>query len=423
MKGADDDIGRFLWHCKRALCCVARVVTIHAFMTATEHHSVYTPPPIHTIATPSSSSSSPPCISPPPPGQRALLVTGGRGGRGNASFKTARNTAPAIAEKGEAGEEAWVDLELKVVADVGIVGIPNAGKSTLLSVVSAARPKIANYPFTTLVPNLGVCEMDFRTTVFADVPGLLEGAHQGIGLGHEFLRHCQRCRLLVHVIDGSSRDPLGDWHAINTELELFNEALADKRQIIAYNKVDLPDSGDYFDDVVEWLTARGVAREDVFAVSAVTGQGVVDLVRRVRVVLDELPEEPLASVDAINATKARDTRSSDRLDEFTLEVDDSVEGAPVYVVSGAALERFTQMTNWDYYESLKRFQTILDASGVTKALRGAGVKEGDTVVIGDMEMEWSNDQSEGALFDRWENNQRAMGRPGKGMARWPHRGG
>jgi GTP-binding protein len=144
-------------------------------------------------------------------GDRALLATGGRGGRGNAAFKTARNTAPTLAENGAPGEEHWLQLELKLVADVGIIGIPNAGKSTFLSVISAAKPKIADYPFTTLVPNLGVCDIDFETTVFADVPGLLEGAAQGHGLGHEFLRHCMRCRALIHIIDGLSPDPLGDY--------------------------------------------------------------------------------------------------------------------------------------------------------------------------------------------------------------------
>lgn len=167
------------------------------------------------------------------PGDKALLLVGGRGGRGNFSFKTSRDRTPTIAEKGEVGAEMWVDLELKVVADVGIIGVPNAGKSTLLSVITAARPKIANYPFTTLVPNLGVCELDYRTTVFADVPGLLEGAHEGLGLGHEFLRHVQRCRVLVHVIDGTSPDPVGDYRAINLELELFNPALRDKPQVRA----------------------------------------------------------------------------------------------------------------------------------------------------------------------------------------------
>ncbi|KAK9834951.1 hypothetical protein WJX84_007503 [Apatococcus fuscideae] len=163
-------------------------------------------------------------------GQRALLATGGRGGRGNASFKTAADNAPTMSEHGEKGQEMWLDLELKLVADVGIIGVPNAGKSTLLSVVSAAKPKVAPYPFTTLTPNLGVCELDFRTTVFADIPGLLEGAHTGTGLGHEFLRHTQRCRLLIHVVDGSSPDPVGDWKAIQTELELFNPELLDKPQ-------------------------------------------------------------------------------------------------------------------------------------------------------------------------------------------------
>jgi hypothetical protein len=273
-----------------------------------------------------------------------------------------------------------VDLELKVVADVGIIGIPNAGKSTLLSVVTSAKPKIANYPFTTLVPNLGVCEMDYRTTVFADVPGLLEGAHEGLGLGHEFLRHVQRCRALIHVIDGTSPDPMGDFRAINLELELFNPELKDKRQVknpeiplnlkswfwsnrsgleedrgegegqrgepphpphtpfppnilslplshapllcvarlpwaclqvVAYNKIDVPDSGDFADVMREELMAEGVAESDIFPISAATGQGVLDLVRRVRALLDEMGPAKQVRHSTLPAARAAPLHLSD----------------------------------------------------------------------------------------------------------------
>ncbi|GIL45963.1 hypothetical protein Vafri_3071, partial [Volvox africanus] len=351
------------------------------------------------------------------PNQRALLAAGGRGGRGNFSFKTARERAPTIAEKGEKGEELWADLELKVVADVGIIGVPNAGKSTLLSVVTAARPKIANYPFTTLVPNLGVCEMDYRTTVFADVPGLLEGAHEGLGLGHEFLRHVQRCRVLVHVIDGTSTDPVGDFNAINLELELFNPGLRDKPQLVAYNKVDLPDSGDFWELVREELTGEcGVAPDKLFPVSAATGQGVTALVRAVRAVLDELGPAPESyETNALN--QLAPARRDVQIDDFQVSMEE-VSAAPgaggggvlrVYYVEGEGIERFAQMTNWDYYEAAKRFQRVLEVSGINGALRAKGVKQGDSVVIGDTEFTWSDDQSDGAVYDSWMRDMKDRG--------------
>ncbi|EFJ44248.1 hypothetical protein VOLCADRAFT_65003 [Volvox carteri f. nagariensis] len=363
------------------------------------------------------------------PGQRALLAAGGRGGRGNFSFKTARDRAPTIAEKGEKGEELWVDLELKVVADVGIIGVPNAGKSTLLSVVTAARPKIANYPFTTLVPNLGVCEMDYRTTVFADVPGLLEGAHEGLGLGHEFLRHVQRCRVLVHVIDGTSPDPVGDFNAINLELELFNPGLRDKPQIVAYNKIDTPDSGDFWELVADQLTNEyGVAPDRLFPISAATGQGVTALVRAVRAVLDELGPATLSyETNALNQT-ALPARRDVRIDEFVVSVEEvSTSGAGggdggsrVFYVEGEGIERFAQMTNWDYYEAVKRFQRVLEVSGINSALRARGVKTGESVVIGDTEFSWSDDQSDAAVYDSWLRDMKDRGVNRQGTARWPH---
>lgn len=298
--------------------------------------------------------------------------------------------------------------------------------------LSAAKPKIANYPFTTLVPNLGVCQLDFRTTVFADVPGLLEGAHAGVGLGHQFLRHCQRCRVLVHVVDGTSPDPLGDYDAIQQELTLFSPELAVKPQIVAYNKMDVPDSSDYWDEIREGLLARGVAEDDVIAISAVSGRGVTDIVRRVRTVLDALPAEEAPSAvpagdeevhsgmsSAAEVAAAR--RAAARIGEFRIEAD--LSGPRVWTVHGEAIERFAQMTDWSYYEAARRFQKVLEAAGISSALRARGVKEGDTVVIGDMQFEHSEDSSEGAMFDKWYTARREAGIASRGSARWPHAGG
>ncbi|KAL0053951.1 hypothetical protein WJX82_001595 [Trebouxia sp. C0006] len=355
-------------------------------------------------------------------GDRALLMTGGRGGRGNASFKSGWNKAPQIADLGEEGRESWLELELKLVADVGIIGVPNAGKSTLLSVITAAKPKVADYPFTTLVPNLGVCEMNYRTTVFADIPGLLEGAHAGRGLGHEFLRHCQRARILVHVIDGSSPDPVGDYAAIQTELQLFAEDLASKPQIVAYNKMDVPDSSDYWQDIKHSLEAAGVPSEHMCAMSAVTGQGVIDLVKLVHTALDQLPAEEIATTAAVNRTELPKRHSEARIDEFSIDFE-LESGQRVFTVTGEAIERFAQMTNWDYYEAANRFQKVLEAAGINKALKKEGVTEGDTVLIGEAELAWSHNQSEAALYEAWLSDRKAKGKVGQGQARWPHQGG
>ncbi|KAF8065613.1 OBGC1 [Scenedesmus sp. PABB004] len=359
------------------------------------------------------------------PGQRVLLLVGGRGGRGNMSFKTRLNTAPTIAEKGEAGREEWLDLELKVVADVGIVGVPNAGKSTLLGVLSAARPKVANYPFTTLTPNLGVCEMDYRTTVFADVPGLLEGAHEGHGLGHAFLRHISRCRVLLHLLDGTSPDPIGDYKAIQLELELFNPALLDKPQVVAYNKVDLPDSGDYWEFVREYLVdEEGVPPERLFPISALTGRGVREVVAGVRGVLDELgPARVAPETNALNLTSVpRRFAPEARIDKFTIESDPALlpGGTRLFVVRGDAVERFAQMTNWDYYEAVKRFQRVLEVSGINEALVAAGCARGDTVALGDVgEFVWSDDRSEAATYGAWLEDMDSRGRARQGSSKWP----
>jgi GTP-binding protein len=310
--------------------------------------------------------------------QQLLLARGGRGGRGNRAFRSPTNQAPRIAENGEPGEEFWVRLELKLLADVGIVGVPNAGKSTLLSRVSAARPKIADYPFTTLEPTLGVVIVDDRDMVLADIPGLIEGAHSGAGLGLAFLRHIERTRLLIHLLNGLSPDPVGDYDAINQELQLFNTRLADKPQIVVLNKMDLLEVRERWPEVGHALRARSVI--EPLAISAATGEGVDVLLRLAASLLAELPPPPpLADVAPIAPLAPEADRS------FTIEREP--DGA--WRVRGRRIERIVVMTRWEYYDAVMRFQRILEALGITQALRERGVEEGDTVRIGEKELEWS----------------------------------
>ena len=311
------------------------------------------------------------------PGRSVVIARGGRGGRGNSSFKTSRNSAPRFAENGEPGEELWITLELKLVADVGIVGVPNAGKSTLLSVVSAAKPKIADYPFTTVAPMLGVAEVNHRQIVFADIPGLLEGAHTGVGLGLDFLRHIERTRLLVHLINGDSPDPLGDYEAINQELTLFNPILAERVQLVVLNKMDLPHVRELWPDFEAAIRAQG---RPVLAISAATGENVQTLLYEVQSMLDALPvEEADELVDEVEVMAAP-------VDEKAFEIKHVDDGQ--WQVTGIAIERVAKMTNWDYYEATMRFQRILRAMGIADALRHAGVEDGDTVQIANVEMVW-----------------------------------
>lgn len=308
-------------------------------------------------------------------GQKTLVARAGRGGRGNMAFKSAANQAPRIAEKGEPGEERWLRLELKLMADVGIVGVPNAGKSTLLSVISRAHPKIADYPFTTLEPSLGAVLVDDRDFVAADIPGLIEGAHTGVGLGHQFLRHVERCRVLIHLLNGLSPDPIGDYIAINQELELFNPALAAKPQIVACNKMDLPDVRQRWPALQTSLRQTGV---EAWAISAATGEQVETLLRQVVMMLDALPPtEPVQPESAIFRPPV-----SEKEFDITREAD----GA--WRVRGVAIERAAAMTHWDYYEAIMRFQRILAALSITDALRDEGVHEGDLVRIGNTELTW-----------------------------------
>ncbi|MCL4831519.1 MAG: GTPase ObgE [Caldilineaceae bacterium] len=315
--------------------------------------------------------------------QKVLIVRGGRGGRGNAAFKSSRNNAPRVAENGQLGEELWLEMEMKIVADVGIVGVPNAGKSTLLSVISAAKPKIAAYPFTTVEPSLGVAEINHRQIVVTDIPGLLEGAHEGFGLGLEFLRHVERSRILVHLLNGASPDPLGDYAAINQELQLFNPRLADKPQLVVLNKMDLPDAQALWPHIEETLTAKG---QSALCISAVTGENVDALLYRLQEMLDALPTEDVVAADEL-------VEIAPGVDEkvFTIHQLD----ADLWEVRGIEIERIAQMTNWDYYEAAMRFQRILRAMGITEALGTAGVVEGDRVQIGSLELVWGYDNAFG----------------------------
>lgn len=309
-------------------------------------------------------------------GEEVLLLRGGRGGRGNSAFKSSRNNAPRIAENGEIGAELWIRLELKLVADIGIIGVPNAGKSTLLSVVSAAKPKIADYPFTTIVPNLGVAEIDHRQMVLADIPGLMEGAHEGIGLGLDFLRHIERTRVLIHVLDGDSPDPLGDFEAINQELTLFNPALKNRPQIVVLNKMDLPHAREKWPEVEAKIEALSLP---VMAISAVTRENVQQLLYKAQALLDSLPSEIVNPAEEL-------PEITPAADENVFQIHQPDEGH--FLVTGVAIERIVQMTNWDYYESSLRFQRILRAMGIRSQLDKMGIAEGDTVQIGEMELVW-----------------------------------
>ncbi len=309
-------------------------------------------------------------------GQQLVVVHGGRGGRGNARFANSRQQAPRIAEKGEPGEERRLKLELKLIADIGIVGVPNAGKSTFLAAVTAARPKIAPYPFTTLQPNLGVADLGDKTLVLADIPGLIEGAHLGVGLGFDFLRHIQRTRVLIHLLDGAGPDPLADFSQINSELALFDENLTRKPQLVALNKMDLLEAQARWPAVQTELQRRGY---EVTAISAAAHTNTRELLFRAAQVLAQAP--PPEALEAIPVYRPPDVGP-----EFAI----SRQANGTWRVSGAKIERAAKMTYWEYDEAVQRFQRILEVLGIRRALAEAGVVEGDTVLIGEYELEWSD---------------------------------
>lgn len=311
-------------------------------------------------------------------GQEVVILQGGRGGRGNIHFANSVNQAPRLAERGEPGKEMWLELELKLIADVGIVGVPNAGKSTLLSVVSGAKPKIASYPFTTLQPSLGVVTLDeYQTMTLADIPGLIEGAADGVGLGHDFLRHVERTRVLIHLIDGAASDPLEDWAMINQELSLYDIRLEERPQLVVLNKMDLPDAVAWEPIIEEEIKKAGYP---FMAISALTGQNVRDMLYKVKQMLDEAPEPHLSDDEMIVIQPEPDESS------FTVEREGSG-----WRVSGKRIERVAAMTYFEFDATLVRFQQILDSMGITQVLREAGVKPGDMVYIGDEELEWGDE--------------------------------
>ncbi|MCY8204109.1 GTPase ObgE [Bacillus sp. N12A5] len=316
-------------------------------------------------------------------GQQAVIARGGRGGRGNTRFATPANPAPQLSENGEPGKERYVVLELKVLADVGLVGFPSVGKSTLLSVVSSAKPKIADYHFTTLVPNLGMVETDDgRSFVMADLPGLIEGAHQGVGLGHQFLRHIERTRVIVHVIDMSGlegRDPYEDYVTINQELSEYNLRLTERPQIIVANKMDMPQAAENLEAFKEKLTDD----YPVFPISAVTREGLRELLFEVANQLENTPEFPLYDEEELTQNRVMYTIENE---EVPFNITRDPDG--VFVLSGDSLERLFKMTDFSRDESVKRFARQMRGMGVDEALRERGAKDGDIIRLLEFEFEF-----------------------------------
>ncbi len=308
--------------------------------------------------------------------QRIVVCRGGRGGRGNTHFKSSTHQVPRTAEKGEPGQEKRLKLELKLIADIGVIGVPNAGKSTLLSVLTNARPKIASYPFTTLEPNLGVAQIDEDTTiVLADIPGLIEGAHTGAGLGHNFLRHIQRTRVLIHLLDGFSEDPLADYSQINSELSLFDPYLSQKPQIVALNKIDQAPVKERYEQLKKAFKRKKV---NLMGISALARTNVRDLLDQAAARLAETPGLEAAEMPMPIFSAPEDPR------DFTILRED--DGG--WRISGTSIERSAAMTYWEHAESVRRFQKLMQRLGVDEALRTAGIESGETVRVADFELEW-----------------------------------
>jgi GTP-binding protein len=309
-------------------------------------------------------------------GAEVMVARGGRGGLGNSHFTTSTNQAPRIAQKGEPGEERWIRLELKLIADAGVVGFPNAGKSTLLGAVSRATPKIANYPFTTLEPNLGVVDVGYDQFVLADIPGLIEGAHKGIGLGHAFLRHVERTRVLIHLVDGGVDNPAEAFDAINAELELFDPKLRQKPQVVAINKIDIAEVRERLPELTREFGEHGV---EVHGISAATGENVRDLMARVhKLLMEERQRTP--EVDAADRVPV--------LRPAALERFDVTQEPGGYRVSGKRVERAVAMTDLENPEAVDFLRRILDRMGVSRSLERAGVKPGDPVRFGKHQLHW-----------------------------------
>ena len=316
-------------------------------------------------------------------GQEAILAKGGRGGRGNSHFATSAVRAPMFAEKGEPGEEKELKLELKVLADVGLLGFPSVGKSSLIRKVSAARPEVAAYHFTTLTPVLGLVSLDeSRNFVMADIPGLIEGASNGSGLGDQFLKHIERTKLLIHVLDAAGsegRDPFDDFHIINKELAMYSSVLTKKKQIVAANKTDLIQDNKKLDYLCSKIKAEGY---DIFPICTLTGEGISELMEAVWKMLQEIPEQEIL---APNRTIVYEIPKI----EFTVECVDNV-----YKVKGKRLEKLVSMTNFDNPVSLRHFERSWHFMGLDKLLIKEGVKEGDTVDLYGFEFTFSENNNE-----------------------------
>ena len=312
-------------------------------------------------------------------GQQAIVAKGGRGGRGNWHFRTSANRTPTFAERGEPGEERWLKLELKVLADVGLLGYPSVGKSSILRKVSAAQPEVAAYHFTTLNPILGVVNLsDHRSFVMADIPGLIDGASEGVGLGHDFLRHIERTKILIHVLDVSGmegRDPIEDYEKINAELKKYSYKLSRKQQIVAANKVDaLEEGSDNLERLEAYLTQRGV---EVYPICALTGEGMDALLERVWTLLEDYIEEPEETTEEV-------VYKAEEKPDFEVKRDD--DGA--FVITGPRIENLVAMTNFDDDQSLRRFQRIWRYMELDKLLKEHGIQDGNTVRIYGMEFDY-----------------------------------
>ncbi len=316
--------------------------------------------------------------------QRFIAARGGRGGKGNTNFKSSTRRAPEFATLGALSEERSIILEMKLIADVGLIGLPNVGKSTLLSVTTASKPKIANYHFTTITPNLGVVESNNFQFLMADIAGIIEGAHKGLGLGHKFLKHIERTRMLIHVVDVSGiegRDPINDFDMINNELRLYDEILANKPQIVAANKTDLifnDEAKARFDDFIEYVENKGY---DVFPISAATKNGISDLMLEVTKMLNALPVEELIY-------EAYDFDDDERSEEITKIEASYIEAEDVFLLNGLQLKRILDATDFEDMAALRYLQKYLDKKGVIERLKEMGLTDGSTIRIGDFEFEY-----------------------------------
>ncbi len=321
-------------------------------------------------------------------GQKVVVAKGGRGGRGNIRFATPTNPAPYISENGEEGQERWIVLELKVMADVGLVGFPSVGKSTLLSIVSGAKPKIGAYHFTTITPNLGVVDVgDSRSFVMADLPGLIEGAHEGVGLGHEFLRHVERTRVIIHVVDmaaSEGRDPFEDWMKINAELALYNANLADRPQIIAANKMDMPEAAEQLVLFKQRLAELEEGKQhEIVPISSLTKQGIQELLYKTADLLDSIQVETAQAEPAEQAERKVYTMNKKEEITFTIRREDEI-----YVVESEGIERMMKRMNLNSYDAVMRFARTMRKLGVDEALRKKGAKDGDMIRVNDFAFEF-----------------------------------